>query len=162
MAVTLPELKVKKPGKFSRSKGMRSEYIVRNHLRTLGYTAERVPLSGASAAMKGDVIAYKNNSPVFFEVKCREDAFVSVFRLYRRMADKYDKTLRFMLNGVLVWMSTEFTEKNVEGVFLKDLFLDPKDLKTAKSILRMREWLKGADYLVIRMDRSPLLFLRFW
>ena len=58
-------------GKFSRDKGMRQEYLLRDYLRKLGWTADRVPSSGAAEGFKGDIKAEKNGRTVLFELKAR-------------------------------------------------------------------------------------------
>lgn len=52
-----------------RTKGKRFEYEVRDLFRSLGFEAERVPLSGASRALKGDVIVSRGG--LQFSVECK-------------------------------------------------------------------------------------------
>ena len=55
-------------GRSQRRRGRRAEYKVRDLFRSLGWKAERVPISGAGS-IKGDVIAHKGSLKVVVEVK---------------------------------------------------------------------------------------------
>jgi Holliday junction resolvase-like predicted endonuclease len=58
----------KNRGRTQRRRGRRAEYKVRDLFRSLGWKADRVPISGAGS-IKGDVIARKGAIKVVVEVK---------------------------------------------------------------------------------------------
>lgn len=59
---------MKNRGRSQRNRGRRAEYKIRDLFRTMGWKADRVPISGAGS-IKGDVIAYKGDIKIVAEVK---------------------------------------------------------------------------------------------
>ena len=59
-------------GKRSIRKGKRIEYLVRDRFRELGFECERVPCSGNSKAVKGDLLLSLNGRTLKVEVKARK------------------------------------------------------------------------------------------
>lgn len=86
----------KKNGSFSRSKGRRIEYAVRDALRSAGFVVDRVPASGASQGFKGDLRVKYDSKEILVEVKARRDAFK---RLYETMI--YGDDYVYFLDGVM-------------------------------------------------------------
>lgn len=114
-------------GRASRQKGMRGEYVLRDHLRSLGKDAVRVPLSGASEGFKGDVVIQSTGET--FEMKSRKCSFGTIYSAYFMMKGPKDK-LAFNLDGVCIAIGTSFEE-----------------VKAADSFFTIHEVLEGAGDL---------------
>lgn len=155
-------------GKASRDKGRRAEYILRDYFRMLGWYAERVPLSGASPAMKGDVIIKKGDKQYFIECKARKDQFKLMYAMY----NDYVRTQRDDLLAVClptekflcVQISTSFDGAMTKAdhyPMLKSHPMYDKYKKTLQSLIKMYNWLGESDVLVIKNDHQPFLFIRY-
>lgn len=171
---------------FARSKGIRGEYIVRNQLRSLGYKADRVPLSGSAEGFKGDVIASKDGHSFKFEVKCRKDMFQNIYTLHDGRKDSKDikyviphdsgfrtGVSRFDIDGQLIAMSQYFDalrQSQFEAVFEKETAVKPVGRmpkgpdKTLvfRQLLRYKNWLGEADFLVLKINGSLPLYIKYW
>lgn len=79
------------PGKYSRSKGARFEREIVNSLKSRGYLAERIPLSGAMGTFKGDVQVKIGNRTLKFECKSLSNGFKF---LYSKLGDNDALILR--------------------------------------------------------------------
>lgn len=66
-------------GKRSRDKGCRFERALTTTLISHGIPAKRVPLSGAMAGFKGDVLAEIAGIERAFECKARKDGFREIY-----------------------------------------------------------------------------------
>jgi hypothetical protein len=71
---------VEKKKNLALKRGKGFEYRVRDWFRRAGYEAERVPVSGVSKAMKGDVIVKVGDSVFCFECKRRTGGYKELFR----------------------------------------------------------------------------------
>lgn len=146
-------------GKASRDKGKRGEYAVRDALRAAGFQAERVPLSGAFAKYEigegknyaGDVRATRDGREWLFEVKVRKNSFKSIYDLGFGDFHVADRV-------VSIW-----------GLPNQVMFFENRETKpfpgtsiTVRRLFGFRSLLKGADVLVIKDDRKPLLWIRYW
>lgn len=156
-------------GRASKQKGYRGEILVRDHLRTLGWVAERVPGSGAYSnegrqEYSGDVKASKDGVTALFEVKCRASSFLSVYQLRKvLMGWALDGAQGFVLDGqvVLIGLTPEDVQEGFAVPVSELLARNPWALRTAKKVLNMKKLLNGAHYLVIKDDRMPFLYLRY-
>jgi hypothetical protein len=151
-------------GLKSRRKGRTGEYGLRDHMRSLGYEAIRVPLSGASEGYKGDVVAWKPGQPqVTFELKCRKDTFKAIYALLDTL--KVEDSLNIsMQDGTLVSICRSFPTEARTVTYTHDyLILQalPSCVRTLGKIKNLRKLLGGADWLVIKDDRKPLLFIHY-
>lgn len=155
-------------GKASRVKGMRAEYLLRDYFRALGWEAERVPLSGASNAMKGDVVIKKDGKEHFIEVKSRRDQFKMLYVLY----EDYIRTMKDDLiafcapddDFICIQMSSSFDGVMMGADVYPMLRTHPmysKYSKTMKSLITAHDWLGGCSVLVLKSDRKPFLFVRY-
>lgn len=146
-------------GLMSRRKGLRTEYILRDYLRNLGIYEEvfRVPLSGSSEGFKQDVIARRAGGVDTFEMKARSREYDGVYALFASSSE--DGVLRFNHLSTLVAISKDFNEVRKTGVVFPTL---TKSTKTHSKLLRMRNLLQGADYLVIKGNNKPMLFIKYW
>jgi Holliday junction resolvase len=71
----------KRVSKRSIKVGKGFEYRVRDWFRRAGFEADRVPLSGASSAMKGDVVVkVKEGFKLFIECKRRTGRYKELFQ----------------------------------------------------------------------------------
>lgn len=68
-------------GKFSRDKGARAERAVLAKIKQAGFSANRVPLSGASVGYKGDIAIEYDNREILVEVKSRKKEFTKLYEL---------------------------------------------------------------------------------
>jgi|SRR6516162_4578177 hypothetical protein len=81
-----------KGGKASRDKGNRAERAIVKFLQERGFTAERVPLSGAAGgSYLGDLTVPVLNVDRVVEVKCRANGFRE---LYRWLIDRDIRIIR--------------------------------------------------------------------
>jgi Holliday junction resolvase len=151
-------------GNYSRNKGRRREYELRDFLRNLGWDAVRVPLSGASEGYKGDIAAKKEGVTKVFELKARKSDFTTI----------YDLLARKGVSGIIAVSCVDLPgspcvtiseELKALATRTDNFFMSVGDkhpeARTVKKIFKMRELLGGADYLVIKDDRRPFLFLEY-
>jgi hypothetical protein len=161
-------------GKMSRRKGMRVEYVVINYFKLLGLTATRVPLSGSTKGEKGDIKleipgTRRGDRPMdasflYGEVKARSTDFNAIYAYHAHFKTPCVNT---EVDGELVTISTNFhdlgliVDDNVR-CFLKDKPDFTSSHKTASKIARMKNLLKGCEFLVIKGDHKPVLFIRYY
>lgn len=147
-------------GLRSKQKGYRNEIIVRDYLREVGYDAQRVPLSGASAYIgKGDVIINRNlPGQVIFEVKSRRDEFKKVYAFYDTLWNDFvgPEAIGLRAPDFLIALSYNYLSLDLVSTY----FTVGADRDVAR-IVRLHKYLGGADILAIKQDRKPILFLKF-
>lgn len=148
-------------GRASRSKGKRGEYLVRDYFRSLGYTSDRVPSSGAAQGFPGDIKVYDKEGKSFLvEVKSRQESFKTIYE----MVDNYSRGLPFRINyrGKLISIAYEFPSVTLNNVHFFDVLPTyPGAKRTLDKIFKMQELLKGCEYLVVKDNNKPLLFMRY-
>ena len=154
-----------KIGRFSRSKGRRNEQQLVLYLARHGYQAERI-LRQYQAAGQPDVKALKSGVTTTFEMKARKDSFKTIYSLYNSEKDE-NKVLAFVTHsgGKPVAVSTDFEALLGSDRSFRNLVLfppPPSMLKVYNRILKLDELRQTADYLVIKDNNKPMLFLRFW
>lgn len=140
-------------GSYSRSKGRRSEYGLRDHIRALGYAVDRVPLSGASQGFKGDLRVVKDGITTFVEAKSRANSFKTLYDNISRF------TQALYINGQAVRVGEDFNSMLIEpkGHFT----VVPLDRYT-KRIVNLKKLLGGCDILAVKDDRQPWIFIRYY
>lgn len=155
--------------KKNREKGKRQEYSLRNHFRSLGYTAHRVPSSGAAQGFKGDVEFSDSRGTYTAELKSRKDEFKRIFALY----DKYGPDLDICIPGpaiqgegpVFISMSYDLNKlmhrTNVLYVYTDYVEGMSKETRTLQKLKNMRKLVKGCDVLVLHQNYKPFLFIRY-
>lgn len=79
---------VEKKKNLALKRGKGFEYRVRDWFRRAGYEAERVPVSGVSKAMKGDVIVRVGDLVFCFECKRRTGRYKELFRWIEEAREK--------------------------------------------------------------------------
>lgn len=152
-------------GLRSRNKGKRAEYDLRDHLRSLGFKdAQRVPLSGASAGYKGDVMFTVDDREVLGEIKARKDEFGSIYALL----DTHCKGLASIIgiDGHSAIISYSFHDLGfcvrnsvIEHRVYSDL---PKEYaKAGKKLINAKKWVQQSHFLILKNDRKPFLFIRY-
>ncbi len=149
-------------GTFSRMKGRRNEQELVLYLAKLGYKAERI-LRQYQFAGQPDVKATKGEQTFTLEMKARRDSFKSIYDLY--FSTKED-VMTFCLgtNGTAVAITTDFERLHTarDLYFPNILGADKKALKTYLRIAKMTEIKQSADFLVLKDNGKPRLFMRFW
>lgn len=148
-------------GLSSRQKGRRGEYAVRDYFRERGWKSDRVPLSGADKNHPGDVVLEKDGLKLLAEVKFRQDAFSSIYSLLRAESPAH----YIRVNGCLISLSSDFDFlgfiPNTPPFLSRTFSIIPKPSRAEKRLWGMQRLLKGADFLVIKINNHPLLFIRY-
>lgn len=144
-------------GNFSRNKGRRAEYTVRDHFRGLGYTCDRVPLSGASQGFKGDLRVSDGIITFYVEVKSRQAGF-------KRLYDLFGDNLDFPFTIMVTYGSKEVLLSNsfagLSSSAANRYILTPEPALSYR--LDQLEVLKQeCEFLVVKDDRRPLLFMKY-
>lgn len=145
-------------GKASRDKGSRAERLLVQHLVSLGFTARRIPLSGAMQGFKGDVIAERSGRSYLFEVKCRKDEFMPLYVEF----EKQGYITKELADGDLVFRVTSDVDQLIDAFTIHFMSVDKTAApKVWKRIKNYKKWLGEARYLAIKCDRKPFLFIEF-
>ncbi len=154
-------------GAFSRSKGRRNEQQLVLYLAKLFYKAERI-LRQYQFSGQPDVKATKDftsgEQTFTFEMKARRASFKAIYDLYYKNRDDGVLTFCVGVNGTAVAISTDFEKLHTARhmYFANALEADKKDLKVYLRIAKMAEIKQGADFLVLKDNNKPMLFMRFW
>lgn len=147
-------------GKYSRNKGLRNEYLVRDALRLEGFHADRVPSSGAAEGFKGDVKFSKDLQSYLAEVKVRAgSSFKNIYSLYQehKVGD---------IASICIPMPEKLWCVDIANSMGKVLntvttFYKTVEDKRTKVLIKAYEMLKESDVLVLRNDHKPFLYLRY-
>lgn len=155
-------------GHVSRRRGKRGEYLLRDHLRALGWTADRVPSSGASEGFKGDVVATRGDVKKVFEVKNHSGTFKKIYELYDAHCRALgDDLMTFVAPGearlcVSVSSSLDAVLENAHVYELQERHpLSKKYSRQFQKLGNLQNLLGSADILVLKDDRKPFLFVRY-
>lgn len=112
-----------------------------------------MPLSGAMAHYKGDVIGFKDGVQHLFELKCRKDLFLWV---YAYLDQKGPRTFSFEKTLVAV----DYSLDAVKGANTYPTL--PNELeKVGKRIIKLRDFVGESEYLVLKVDRKGYVFIRY-
>lgn len=95
-------------GKFSKDKGTRGERDFVSRLKKEGITARRVPLSGAMAGYKNDIILDWLGTDEDSEVKLRADGFKELYKWIKPVKILFVKANR--QEGLAVIRLTDFAK----------------------------------------------------
>ncbi len=143
----------------AKAKGSRLEYQLRDHLRSLGYTSERVVLSGAHKDHPGDVWADNGTGHrLLFECKSRKDLFKSIYHELKERGR--DGVLRFTLDGTCVGIS-ETLDRILESHAIYYHLHDKQPIRVYKKILSLQKLVKKSEILVVKDNHKPMLFIKF-
>lgn len=163
-------------GRFnSRGKGARVERIVIDWVRQLGYTAYRIPFSGAAPGEKGDVKIEIPNTRIgdrpmdakfiYGEVKARHTSFNTIYTLYNKLR-RGNPTLCVDAGETLFMVTTDFNSLGIitpPGAYIFDKYVvSTPENNILKRIVKMKELLKGCEFLVLKGNNRPLLFVRYF
>lgn len=148
-------------GKFSRDKGKRNELLLVHYLRSIHFNAVRVPLSGACAGYESDVVATRDNVSYSFELKARKDLFKSI---YETVFEPVVRFSNYADNGrPLIAIGTDLDQVNDRNYPVYDTIIPKsKESKVYKRLVTLHKWKGKADFLVLKDDRKPFLFVRYW
>lgn len=149
-------------GLMSRRKGTRVEYEVRDYFRNLGYTADRVPFSGSAQGFKGDVKVIADGTPFLVEVKARKEEFKKIYVVYANLKSPNDR-MGIVHNGVCIDVSTDFTQVVHNNRFYEQLTsaLELEHKRGLHQLVKLKEVVKECQYLVLKDNNKPLLFVRY-
>lgn len=151
-------------GKFSRNKGRREEQQLVLALAQLGYKAERI-LRQYQTAGQPDVKTLEPKQYTF-EMKARKQSFITIYDLYYAERDERGiVAFAESSSGRMAAMSTNFKELEAKGYTYRNLFLFPpmpKQIKVYNRILGLKDLKQSADYLVIKDNNKPRLYIEFW
>lgn len=141
-------------GKASRDKGKRGEYLLRDHFRSLGWVSHRVPSSGAAQGAKGDVTLEKDGRTLRAELKCRKNEFKSIYALYP------GHPVCVTQYGASCILSHDFGALGYTGDTASVAMLNPTGV-SVKKLMGLKKLVKECDFLVIKIDYQPFLFIRY-
>lgn len=138
-------------GKMQRNKGARIERELVAQLKSEGWSAMRVPLSGATTYAKGDVDVWDETGFRFnIEVKSRKDGFKKIYNLIG------DTDRDWMCNNI------RFT-KNVSILF-EDHVRNGAQLcgQTPEYFNTLRKLKGDSLILAIKANNKPFIFIRWF
>ncbi len=152
-------------GRFSRMKGRRGEQQLVLYLAKLNYKAERI-LRQYQEAGQADVKAEKDGKTLTFENKCRRESFKSIYDLYYKERGE-NGLLCFAMGSTATAVAVCSDLEALLGPDLsfRNLVLFPptdKHLKVYNRIVALSALKQSADFLVIKDNNKPRLFLRYW
>lgn len=146
-------------GLYSRRKGLKNEYQVRDALRAEGFQADRVPSSGAAEGFKGDIRFGQDGRSYLAEVKVRAGtSFKSIYELYSENQIGGVASLCIPTPEKLWCVDIADSMSKLMG--FSTFYKNAADKRT-KVVLKVHEFLKECDFLVLRNDRMPWLYLRY-
>lgn len=139
--------------------------MLRDSLRREGYEAKRVPLSGASPGYKGDIAVSKGTDSWTLEAKLRAPGTFS--RIYS-LFDQKQKDGSF---AVAYGDETDLSLVSIHSTFasatLGPIYYNPttdygaEEIKAVKKLVSIKGMMQDCNYLVIREDRKPFLYVRY-
>lgn len=149
-------------GRFSRNKGRRVEYEIRDQIAALGYKVVRVPLSGASQGFKGDLEVTMHNNKIYGEVKARKDQFKSIYALLDGPCRQ--QATQIVGDGVSALISYSFDDLGFGHVVVSHNVINdvPSEYRSGKKkLLGTIKWVHECTFLVLKNDRCKPIFVRF-
>lgn len=144
-------------GRASKQKGSRAEYQIRDILRDKGWTADRVPMSGAAQGFKGDVKATKEGRTLLVEVKSRQDEYKNLYVML-------DNTPALVLTGLNTPTGCIAIGYDLEVVLNQTRFTvipDPKYVRTIRKIVTMKKLLGEAELLAVKINNKPFIYIKY-
>lgn len=152
----------------SKQKGRRMEYTLRDELRRLGWTAERVYCSGAIKGLPGDVKATKDNKTLLFEMKSRKNTFQKIYELYEaHIRTCGDDLLAIAVPGArnLCLNLSSSLDAVLGGADFHLIMtahpLYPKYSRTFSKIANLEKMVKECNVLAIKDNHKPILYIRY-
>lgn len=141
-------------GLKSRRKGQAGEYELRDKLRAMGYTCDRVPCSGAASGrdFKEDLVVRTPDTTLRVEVKRRKSSFGTLYKFVSPTAQYFR-----LQSGLLVRVSPIFSEIIKPGGF----YTDTSDCQYTRKLTKLKEWLGTADILAVRDDHKHWIFIGY-
>jgi hypothetical protein len=137
-------------GLYSRRKGMRCEYEIRDIYRAHGWLADRVPSSGAAEGFKGDIHIRRpdGSEDMLVEVKARKKAFTRLYDVLEEcpagVTGKDKNGLRFFISPNPHQLMQAYVEQDI-GLDLSGLV----------------KLMGPCQVLVLKDDRRPPIFIQF-
>ena len=150
----------------SRRRGRAGEYRLRDHFRSLGYQADRVPMSGAAQGFKGDV-RFKipgREGELTAELKNWGGTFQKIYDLYfENIRVNKSDLMSFSVDGLCIDMSTSIDSLfDTESVYppATSVNLFDKYSRTFARFKTLNAMRGGADVFVIKDNHLPFIFIR--
>lgn len=148
---------------MSRRKGQIHEYAVRDALRAEGFTADRVPSSGAAEGFKGDVRFTKAGVERLAEVKARRKEFHRIYALVAAHATNGCLSMAIGTPDALVCISVAPTATQAlacctysPAARFQESALGAKGVR---KLLNCGQYVKECDMLVLHDDRREYLYV---
>lgn len=153
-------------GKYSKDKGRRNEYLLRDSLRGEGFEADRVPLSGASPNHKGDIAFRKDGQEWKAEAKLRGGStFDRIYNLFSAYAKEGSFSVAVGDDDLHLFSIHDSMAKAVAGPLvyppLPSLKESKELTKGVNYVINIKKMMQDCDFLVIRSDRKPFLYIRY-
>ena len=148
-------------GRASKAKGSRAEYQVRDYFRERGWEAHRVPSSGAAQGFPGDVEISKDGVKLIVEVKSRGDEYKNIYAMLDAAGG--EAAYSFPGLGIMFRLSYSFDYLGLTGPKpLEFMGAQATPDRTQRKIIKMQELVKECDFLVIKVDYKPFIFIRYF
>lgn len=138
-------------GMLSRRKGARVERELVQKLKTSGYEAQRVPLSGATEYAKGDVEVKFNNEVLTIEVKARKDGFKKLYAMWERIEDRDGVFFHCGPGGFGLTENLNYVRTRDWGFGY--------GITPSKYYLTMKKLIGSSDILALKANNKPFLFM---
>jgi Holliday junction resolvase len=170
-------------GRASKQKGSNSERQVRDYFRDLGWTSDRVVLSGAHVNHPGDVKICKGDLEYLIEVKNHKSGFKrlytflskylspiyfyvppKVYQKYQLMVKKIREDIVPDETGRSVVISLSHNDMHLEPNAGQQLAFDAIEEVTPefRQILNLEKLIKGSNFLMVRTNHKPWIFIKFF
>lgn len=149
----------------AKAKGRAAEHAAVKYFVKNGYAAERVPMSGAigttfkGVSLKGDVIVSNPGTwgkDLQVEVKSRRDEYSSLYSLL----DSNNGYISWNIGGQCVKASYSFDDLNYARA-TASFFDKGRPTRATGKLLTMQRLVKGCDFLMVKNDRKPFIFIRY-
>lgn len=146
----------------SKKKGYHGEMLLVRYLEKLGFKAKRIVVGVDPSAGSVDVEALLETDLYTFQVKWKAQSFSSVYKFYNKFRSIDGGVTRINIEGCLIDISDSILPiLSGAGTYQLPDMVQRKDKRTLNKILNLRKLVGKSQYLVIKGDHKPLLFLRF-
>jgi len=142
---------------MSKSKGSSYEREFVHRVQDMGLPAHRVPLSGSMAGFPDDVVVADT-----WRIECKYRRTGTGFKkLYDWIAGHDHLTVETPDGLVHVSTLQTWCRRRIDDIDSSEsLSVRQTQKKSRSTFATLREWIGDADYLAVRMPRSPWLVIR--
>lgn len=146
----------------SKKKGYNGEMQLVRYLEKLGFQAKRIVVGVDPSAGSVDVEGRLETDLYTFQVKWKSQSFNSIYKFYNKYRSYDGGVIRINIEGCLIDVSDSILPiLSGAGTYQLPTMDQYKDKRTLNKILNMRKLVGKSQYLVIKGDHKPLLFIRF-